>query len=145
MEKNNKWRQTKKKRKILKENCCPIRSQLAIQKKKSWAGWACTKTGRERSCDGISWVFRGISRSCAGSFRICNLFDLFAFLFFALVHNIGKFASIILNRLLSRTKLTDLVFGCDSFRSVAKFVWESSGSQEMHWSLTNMSIKSEVL
>ena len=40
---------------ILKENCCPIRSQ---HEKKSWAGWACTKTGRERSCYEFSCAFR---------------------------------------------------------------------------------------
>ena len=42
-------------------------NQIATRKKKkSWAGWACTKTGRERSCYEFSCAFCGISSLCAG-------------------------------------------------------------------------------
>ena len=58
----------RRKRKILKESSCPIRSPLTTRKKKSWASWAHTKAGREHSCFEFSCACRGISHSCSGPF-----------------------------------------------------------------------------
>ena len=66
MEKNNKWRQTMKTQNIKGKLLSNQIATRNTKEKKSWAGWACTKTGCERSCYEFSCAFRGISRSVQG-------------------------------------------------------------------------------
>ena len=49
-----------------------VQSDRNSQHKKNLAGWACTKTGRERLCYEFLCAFRGISSSCAGLFILLN-------------------------------------------------------------------------
>ena len=72
---SNEWKKIisgdkRRKRQILKENSCPIRSQLATRKKKKLGRLNLHETGLEHMCYEFACAFLGVSRLCAGPLGI---------------------------------------------------------------------------